>query len=497
MPFLAMRDGILVISQDFLERDWKLEKDAFHRGEVTYTCSYCGDPVHLVTRGNAGYRTQFFRHYADTACEREYSAESYDHAMLKKAVYDTCRAFGWEANLEVPGDGWQADVLARSGAATYAFEIQLSEQSGETLAERSDKYRASGITPVWVLRSFPKSCPFNVPRRTFRMWQRIPHGHVPEWEMRGIRWARIPHSHGLALVEEYLWQQERVSWRMPTVLTYWVRARAILATLDEKYDIANPRVRLWGQTTTLVDIVTRCLTGEVGRDFDAAVDRRADQHDELERRVAAAEFAKIEGVWEDFARLCAADMEKFAIEMNEAEIRRIAAEKAAANRRLEQMKVDAVREERTRCKFEDWENEKAMHEYFRRVDEAAQLAADEAVRAEQERIAIEALRKAEEETATRSLFAEIFWWVDPDIFDMDAAIRRRVKAAEERENSILYQEHFWWVASMLAVEEAIRDAKNREERERVKRERARRDAALRARQAEDAGKTTQVRFSFV
>ncbi len=433
MPNWAKCNGELVISQDFLEPDWKVAKDeeraARKRGEILYTCPDCGDRMHLVTIDNAGYRTQFFRHDPDTTCHREANPESLDHVRLKKAIFDICRKHGWEADVEVVGPGWKADVLAWRGDRRYAFEVQVSDQAGEKLAERSAKYRASGVTPVWLHKAFPKSCPFEIEHETFSMWGRT-HRSVPPYEMHGARWATIPRERGLALVAEHLWRRDPAPWRMQTVLTYWLEGHAIIGTLEDG-DTTNPRVRLWGRTT-LIDAVTRVLTGDIERTLDAAVARKREERTVIKREAAATYLAKIDGVWRDFEALRAADEGKFAAELAAIEAHRVAADAAAAEKR-------AAEEERER-----------------EIEERRERA-----RREWERIEAEARRKAEEEAATRALYATEFWWVSPDMFDMDATIARRMKEERAREELLAVD------ARLTAWERALRDRDAAREKKRL------------------------------
>lgn len=488
MPYWATRDdGELVISQDFLEPDWKTEKDRARKGEVVYTCPDCGEHLHLVTIGYRGRRTQFFRHDPDMACERENNPESLDHVRLKKAVFDICRDFGWQADVEVAGSGYIADVLAWSRDRWYAFEVQLSPQSGEVLADRSERYWAAGITPVWLLASFPAACPFVVPRQAFGVWERVRGGTVPDYEMRDERWvpqrwATIEKERGLQLVRKHLWRQKNHMWYVPQVIAYWIMGGAIVATFEDSAIAANPRVRLWGRTTTLADVVIRALTGEIGRDFDRAMDRRIAERDELAVRADRATRAMTAGVIRDFEDLRSADRERFELELAALEAGRIARESAEAERRREEaarrlarLKEGAVRAERDRCRREDEENDGAVTAYWAKVererrDQEARIARETA--AEQERRL--AGERAARERARRAAWAEMrttegFWWVSAAVAEWDR------KVADRLDNEVV-------------------EAESRAERERVKAERARRDAALKAHRASLEQQTKQVRL---
>lgn len=489
MSYWAKRDdGELVISQDFLAPDWKIEKERSRRGEVTYTCPDCGEHLHLVTIGYPGRWTQFFRHDPDSTCERENNPESLDHIRLKKAVFDICRDFGWQTDVEVAGPGYIADVLAWSGDRRFAFEIQLSPQSGEVLADRSEKYRAAGITPVWLLAAFPKACPFEVPKQTFGIWGRVHGGTVPEYDMRDERrmtkrWATISEERGLQLVRHHLWREEIEKWRVPQVITYWGLGGAILATFGDGGTATNPRVRLWGQKTTMADVVTRALTGEIARDFDAAMDGLIAERDEIAVREARARRAMITGVKRDFEYLVVADRIKWEKEMRVLEERRRREAKTEAARRLEKAKADALHEERELCRREERENEQAVRAYWERLERKrmedvmriAQEKAAEAVRRAAEEECRHAEERAARERARKAAWVEMrttegFWWLPAAIIEWEREIAAR------------------------RANEAV-EAEGRVERERVKKEQERREVDLKTRRLALAQQTKQTRFS--
>ena len=80
---------------------------------------------------------RFFAHDAD-APNCGLAGESLAHRLLKIELASAIRAAGWHAELEVPGNGWRADVLATSpdGKTRMAWEAQLAASTAEDLGMR-------------------------------------------------------------------------------------------------------------------------------------------------------------------------------------------------------------------------------------------------------------------------------------------------------------------------------------------------------------------------
>lgn len=80
------------------------------------------------------------------------AAESPQHLHTKALVAEAVRTLGWTAEVERPGDGWRADVLATSpsGQERIAFEPQFATIHESVARERTQRHQASGVKTVWL-----------------------------------------------------------------------------------------------------------------------------------------------------------------------------------------------------------------------------------------------------------------------------------------------------------------------------------------------------------
>jgi hypothetical protein len=126
--------------------DWK----DLHRKKPRppLSCRECGHGLHAKV-SPTGLR--FFAHDRG-APECGLTGESIAHRLLKMELASAIRAAGWHAELEVPGDGWRADVLAISpdGITRMAWEAQLAPATADELHERTARMTAEGVTACWV-----------------------------------------------------------------------------------------------------------------------------------------------------------------------------------------------------------------------------------------------------------------------------------------------------------------------------------------------------------
>ncbi|WOB11205.1 competence protein CoiA family protein [Piscinibacter gummiphilus] len=84
--------------------------------------------------------------------------ESIEHQLAKIALVQGLRAAGYQARVERPGrsplgEEWVADVLAEANGRLIAFEVQLSQQHWDQYRQRTQRYLASGVKCLWLVRS--------------------------------------------------------------------------------------------------------------------------------------------------------------------------------------------------------------------------------------------------------------------------------------------------------------------------------------------------------
>lgn len=83
--------------------------------------------------------------------------ESIDHQIAKIKLVQGMRAAGFRPKIEhagtsPTGEGWQADVYVNSEVGPIAIEIQLSQQHWDEYRRRTERYKASGVAVVWLVR---------------------------------------------------------------------------------------------------------------------------------------------------------------------------------------------------------------------------------------------------------------------------------------------------------------------------------------------------------
>ena len=111
------------------------------------TCRGCGHGLHAKVSPNG---LRFFSHdAAQSDCPT--AGESLAHRLLKLELVTAARAAGWEAELEVAGNGWRADVLTTSPEGRrIAWEAQLAQITPDEIASRHNTMTGDGLEVCWV-----------------------------------------------------------------------------------------------------------------------------------------------------------------------------------------------------------------------------------------------------------------------------------------------------------------------------------------------------------
>lgn len=143
MPLSATVDGDLVCGPLLDESAWSRLR---------------GRPILLQPCGHRGFTrvsklgTRHFVHERDCDC---HAPESSEHLHVKALVAQAVARVGWAAATEVPGPGFVADVLADSGDARVAFEVQKSRQVLREYERRQATYESAGVRCVWLVDHVP------------------------------------------------------------------------------------------------------------------------------------------------------------------------------------------------------------------------------------------------------------------------------------------------------------------------------------------------------
>ena len=150
MPLTALHPQLGVLDATMVNLGADSEWQAVHRppSPLGLTCRGCAGIVHAKV-SHRGLR--FFAH-ARAEIDCIFTGESLSHRLLKAELAAAIRSAGWVADLEVPGTGWRADVLASShdGATQIAWEAQLASATSQELSARTWRMRAELAAVVWV-----------------------------------------------------------------------------------------------------------------------------------------------------------------------------------------------------------------------------------------------------------------------------------------------------------------------------------------------------------
>lgn len=124
-------------------------KDVYRaRPPLALTCRACSA---LMSAKMSKNQVRFFAHRAE-ASDCPTLGESVAHRLLKLELASAIREAGWHADLEVPGNGWRADVLATSpdGCRRIAWEAQLASSTVLDLEQRTATMAADRVEVCWI-----------------------------------------------------------------------------------------------------------------------------------------------------------------------------------------------------------------------------------------------------------------------------------------------------------------------------------------------------------
>ena len=140
MPLKAIIDGEPVIGALMDQDAWKQLGDGRREGKIEIRLPCCN---HLAIPRTSKLGTQHFYHRPNSDCNRR--PESLEHLLLKEKLLRGSITAGWQADVEVDGDGFRSDVMATDGRRKIAFEVQWSRVPFAIKVNNSD-YRLGWIS---------------------------------------------------------------------------------------------------------------------------------------------------------------------------------------------------------------------------------------------------------------------------------------------------------------------------------------------------------------
>ena len=150
MPLQALVNEKKVKSWEFSNEQWKalVKSQKSKEAEIKMAC--CG--VRAVLK--SGSRVQHFAHKVRPE-DCNWKPKSKEHIEIQYIIARACHNAGWEADIEVQGNGYIADVLAIKDDKSVAFEVQLSRQSLKDTMDRHQKFVDDDVTDVWLFKNLP------------------------------------------------------------------------------------------------------------------------------------------------------------------------------------------------------------------------------------------------------------------------------------------------------------------------------------------------------
>lgn len=148
MGLKALKENIEYISFTIKDDDWfLLKKDNEFKSNLVMPC--CNERA-IMKNSSLGF--PYFSHYRKRSCT--HTGESIEHLMLKKEIYEILIKQNYkveiEKNLQFDDYLIRPDVYLELDGYKIAFEIQVSNQSLDTVNERTKKYKDKDIIVVWL-----------------------------------------------------------------------------------------------------------------------------------------------------------------------------------------------------------------------------------------------------------------------------------------------------------------------------------------------------------
>ena len=156
MPLKAKIDGEIVFGPEIPLKKWEALKQLQRKEGFSVSMICCNSRGHLRTSKNG---LQFFYHkIKPESCS--WAPESVKHEEMKYAIYEVCKAGGWDVKTEhsspdnSPDNKWRADIFATKNNRKIVFEVQFSKISQSILKERELKFVKAGVESYWLLKDF-------------------------------------------------------------------------------------------------------------------------------------------------------------------------------------------------------------------------------------------------------------------------------------------------------------------------------------------------------
>lgn len=144
-----------MVSTQLNDADWRQLVEQVRSQERALVMNCCGNPARPRVSPLGLRHFYHYRPARHTGVRCSAPAESPQHLALKAQLVELLQEQGWQAEPEVRGTDWRADVLATQGDLRVAWEVQLGSQDATTTRRRHQRYQRDGIRCVWLMRHPP------------------------------------------------------------------------------------------------------------------------------------------------------------------------------------------------------------------------------------------------------------------------------------------------------------------------------------------------------